>query len=143
MLRLLIPVVHHEGALKAARHAAFLFAERCVAGGELVEVLEPPEQGRMSAFHSPGALRLQQKRAMLSALKQTCAILDGARRCETVGCCDSGRTPTAMLHRSFARLGTLGLGCTRVDQMATVTRLRSAAGNTSHSGVPMAGSSER
>jgi nucleotide-binding universal stress UspA family protein len=79
MLRLLIPVVHHEGALKAARHAAFLFAERCVAGGELVEVLEPPEQGRMSAFHSPGALRLQQKRAMLSALNQTCAILDDAR----------------------------------------------------------------
>jgi enoyl-CoA hydratase/carnithine racemase len=80
MLRLLIPVVHHEGALKAARHAAFLLAERCVARGELVEVLEPPEQGRMSAFHSPGALRLQQKRAMLRALKQTCAILDDEAR---------------------------------------------------------------
>ena len=76
MLRLLIPV---EGALKAARHAAFLFAERCVAGGELVEDLEPPEQGRMSAFRFPGALRLPQKRATPSALNQACAILDDSR----------------------------------------------------------------
>jgi hypothetical protein len=33
MLRLPIPVVHHEGALNAARHAAFLFAKRRVAEG--------------------------------------------------------------------------------------------------------------
>lgn len=74
----MIPVVHREGALQAARHAAFLFAERCVSHVELVEVLEPLEQGRSTAFRSPAALRLQQKRTMLSALTQTCAILDDA-----------------------------------------------------------------
>jgi hypothetical protein len=78
MLRLLIPVVHQEGALRAARHAAFLFAERCVSEVEIVEVLEPIEQVRTSAFRSRGALRLKQKRAMLKALSQTCAILDDA-----------------------------------------------------------------
>lgn len=78
MLRLLIPVVHHDGALQAARHAAFLFAERCVSEVELVEVLEPAEQGRAAAFHSRHALRFRQELEMLSALTQTCAILDDA-----------------------------------------------------------------
>jgi hypothetical protein len=50
MLRLLIPVVHHEGALEAARHAAFLFVERSVAGAELTEVLEP--QSKAECPHS-------------------------------------------------------------------------------------------
>jgi hypothetical protein len=134
MLRLPIPVVHHEGALNAARHAAFLFAKRRVAEGGRWK--SSSCQGKAECRHSiPGASPLQQKRAMLSALKQTSAVLDGARRCETVGCCGSGRTPTKMLHRSFALLGALGLGYSRVDQMATVTRLGSAAGNASHSGV--------
>jgi nucleotide-binding universal stress UspA family protein len=44
----------------------------------LMEVLESPEQGHASAFHSRGSLRLQEKRAMLSALSQTRAILDDA-----------------------------------------------------------------
>ncbi len=78
MLRLLIPVIHHDGALQAARHAAFLFAERCVSEVELVEVLDPPDWGRASAFHARGALRLAEKRGMLSALTQTRAILDDA-----------------------------------------------------------------
>lgn len=78
MLRLLIPVVHHEGALQAARHAAFLFAERCVAEVELVEVLESPDQRRTTAFHFRSVLRRKQTHAMLSALKQTRAILDDA-----------------------------------------------------------------
>ncbi|MEA3112023.1 MAG: hypothetical protein QOG58_1822 [Caballeronia sp.] len=78
MLRVLIPVINKEGALQAARHAAFLFAEHCVSEVELIEVLEPPDQGRASAFHSRGALRSQEKRAMLSALSQTRAILDDA-----------------------------------------------------------------
>jgi len=78
MLRVLIPVINKEGALQAARHAAFLFAEHCVSEVELIEVLEPPDQGRVSAFHSRSALRLQEKRAMLSALSQTRAILDDA-----------------------------------------------------------------
>jgi nucleotide-binding universal stress UspA family protein len=78
MLRVLIPVINKDGALQAARHAVFLFAEHCVSEVELMEVLESPEQGHASAFHSRGALRLQEKRAMLSALSQTRAILDDA-----------------------------------------------------------------
>ncbi|HEY3599312.1 MAG TPA: universal stress protein [Paraburkholderia sp.] len=78
MLRLLIPVIHSDGALQAARHAAFLFAERCVAEVELVEVLEPLDWGRVSAFHGRGALDVAEKRGMLSALMQTRAILDDA-----------------------------------------------------------------
>jgi hypothetical protein len=68
MLRVLIPVINKEGALQAARHAAFLFAEHCVSEVELMEVLELPDQGRASAFHSRGVLRLQEKRAMLGFL---------------------------------------------------------------------------
>jgi nucleotide-binding universal stress UspA family protein len=78
MLRLLIPVIHHDGALQAARHAAFLFAERCVSDVELVEVLEAPAWARASAFHSRGPLALYEKRGVLSALTQTRAILDDA-----------------------------------------------------------------
>jgi nucleotide-binding universal stress UspA family protein len=76
MLRVLIPVINKDGAIQAARHAVFLFAEHCVSEVELVEVLEPLDQGRVSAFHSHGALRLQEQRAMASALSQTRAILD-------------------------------------------------------------------
>jgi len=78
MLRVLIPVITRDGALQAARHAVFLFAEHCVSEVELVEVLEPPDQGRASAFHSRNELRLQEKRAMLSALNKTRAVLDDA-----------------------------------------------------------------
>ncbi|SAL87174.1 UspA family protein [Caballeronia terrestris] len=78
MLRLLIPIVHQDGALQAARHAAFLFSERCVSEVELVEVLKPLKQCRTAAFHSRAALRLQQKLEMLSALTRTRAILDDA-----------------------------------------------------------------
>jgi nucleotide-binding universal stress UspA family protein len=78
MLRVLIPVIDKDGALQAARHAVFLFAEHCVSEVELVEVLEPPDQGRASAFHSRNLLRSQEKRAMLSALNKTRAVLDDA-----------------------------------------------------------------
>jgi nucleotide-binding universal stress UspA family protein len=71
-------VINKDGALQAARHAVFLFSEHCVSEVELMEVLESPEQGHASAFHSRGSLRLQEKRAMLSALSQTRAILDDA-----------------------------------------------------------------
>jgi nucleotide-binding universal stress UspA family protein len=78
MLRLLIPVIHHDGALQAARHAAFLYTERCVSEVEIVEVLEPLDWGRTSAFHSQGSLRLYEKREMMGALMNTRAILDDA-----------------------------------------------------------------
>ncbi|WP_306299785.1 universal stress protein [Caballeronia sordidicola] len=72
----MIPVISKDGAIQAARHAVFLFAEHCVSAVEIVEVLEPLDQGRVNAFHSHGAMRLQSKRAMLSALNETRAILD-------------------------------------------------------------------
>jgi hypothetical protein len=78
MLRVLIPVVNKNGALQAARHAAFLFAEHCVSEVELMEVLEPFDEGRAVAFHSLATLRLQEERVMLNALNQTRAILDDA-----------------------------------------------------------------
>jgi nucleotide-binding universal stress UspA family protein len=78
MLRLLIPVVDQKGALQAARYAAFLFLENCVSEVELLEVLEPVDEGRAAAFHSRGALRRHEKEMMLSALVRTRTILDDA-----------------------------------------------------------------
>jgi nucleotide-binding universal stress UspA family protein len=78
MLRLLIPVVEHGGALQAARHAAFLYAEHCVSEVEVLEVLAPAEQGRAAAFHSWSDLRKQEKWAMRDALAKTRSILDDA-----------------------------------------------------------------
>lgn len=78
MLRLLIPVLEHEGALLAARHAVLLYAAHCVSEVELLEVLDPIEQGRAAAFHSWSDLRRQQKRAMRDALAKTRSVLDDA-----------------------------------------------------------------
>ncbi len=78
MLRLLIPVVGHVAALQAARHAAFLFAERCISEVELLEVLDDLGEGRAAAFHSRSALRRRETRLMRDALAQTRAILDDA-----------------------------------------------------------------
>jgi len=39
VLKLLIPVLGARGATEAARHGAFLFAERCVSEVEIIEVL--------------------------------------------------------------------------------------------------------
>jgi nucleotide-binding universal stress UspA family protein len=78
MLRLLIPLVDNGGAPLAARHAAFLFSEHCVADVELLEVLAPIEYGRAAAFRSRRVLWRREKRATLSALAQTRAILDDA-----------------------------------------------------------------
>ncbi|ACC74971.1 universal stress protein [Paraburkholderia phymatum] len=78
MLKLLIPVLGREGALEAARHAAFLFAEKCVAQVELIEVLEEVGEGRAVAFQSRAALRRSEKLSMRDALTRTCAVLDDA-----------------------------------------------------------------
>lgn len=78
MLKLLIPVLGHKGAIEAARHGAFLFAERCVSEVEVVEVLDELAQGRVAAFHSRSALHRAEKARCLDALMQTRAILDEA-----------------------------------------------------------------
>lgn len=76
VLKLMIPVFCYGGAPEAARHAAFLFAERCVSEVELIEVLEDAEQGRAAAFHSRGDLRRRETRLMRDALMRTRSILD-------------------------------------------------------------------
>ncbi|SIT38605.1 Universal stress protein UspA-like protein [Paraburkholderia piptadeniae] len=78
MLKLLIPVLCEAGALEAARHAVFLFAEKCVAQVELIEVLDEVGEGRTVAFQSRAALRRREKLSMRDALARTCAILDDA-----------------------------------------------------------------
>lgn len=78
MLKLLIPVLGAKGATEAARHGALLFAERCVAEVEIVEVLDDVALSRAVAFHSPAALHRREKQAALDALMRTRAILDNA-----------------------------------------------------------------
>lgn len=74
----MIPILCRGGAPEAARHAAFLFAERCVSEVELLEVLDDANEGRAAAFHSRGSLRRREKQAMRDALMRTRAILDDA-----------------------------------------------------------------
>ncbi|WP_233886856.1 universal stress protein [Paraburkholderia flagellata] len=78
MLKLLIPVLGAKGATEAARHGAFLFAERCVSEVEIIEVLDDVAQGRAVAFHSPATLHRREKQGALDALMRTRAILDDA-----------------------------------------------------------------
>jgi nucleotide-binding universal stress UspA family protein len=78
VLKLLIPILDRHGALEAARHGAFLFAEHCVSDIELIEVLEPLGADRSSAFHSLAKLRRREAIEMRDALTRTCAILDDA-----------------------------------------------------------------
>lgn len=78
MLKLLIPVLGAKGATEAARHGAFLFAEKCVSEVEVIEVLDELAQGRVAAFHSRSDLHRSEKARSLDALMQTRAILDDA-----------------------------------------------------------------
>jgi nucleotide-binding universal stress UspA family protein len=78
VLKLLIPVIDRNGAPEAARHGAFLFAERCVSEVEIVEVLDEVGRDRSAAFHSMAGLRISEKQSMRDALLQTRAILDDA-----------------------------------------------------------------
>ncbi|MGF6777403.1 universal stress protein [Paraburkholderia sp. GAS334] len=78
MFRMLIPVLDHDGAAEAARFAAFMYLERCVTEVELLEILEPVDQGRAAAFHTRSSLARLEKRAMLKALVDARAILEEA-----------------------------------------------------------------
>jgi nucleotide-binding universal stress UspA family protein len=78
MIRMLIPVLDNGGAVEAARYAAFLFLERGVTEVELLEVLDPVDQGRAAAFHTRSALMRQEKHAMLKALIDARSILEEA-----------------------------------------------------------------
>jgi hypothetical protein len=79
MLRLLIPLIDKGGAPVAARHAAFLLRERCMAQVELLEVLPSLDYGRAAAFHSRARLLRRAQReqqALHDACLRTRAILD-------------------------------------------------------------------
>jgi len=78
MIRMLIPVLDHGGAIEAARYAAFMFLERGVTEVELLEVLEPVDQGRAAAFHTRSSLVRMEKHAMLKALIDARTILEEA-----------------------------------------------------------------
>jgi nucleotide-binding universal stress UspA family protein len=78
MIRMLIPVLDHGGAVEAARYAAFMFLEHGVTEVELLEVLEPVAQGRAVAFHTRSSLLRHEKHAMLKALIDARTILEEA-----------------------------------------------------------------
>lgn len=79
MLKLLIPIVDEHGALEAARHGAFLFAEQCVSEVEVVEVIDDLEYDRTSAFWSITMRSLLDDDPVDNALSRTRAILDDAK----------------------------------------------------------------
>ncbi|WP_233887322.1 hypothetical protein [Paraburkholderia flagellata] len=70
VLKLLIPVFDHHGAAEAARHSAFLFAERGMVEVEVVETTH-----RAGSDHAARTRRRRRTRDMLDA---TCAILKDA-----------------------------------------------------------------
>lgn len=78
MIRMLIPILDHDGAIEAARYAAFMFLEHGVTEVELLEVLEPVGQGRTAAFHSRSSMVRHEKQLMLKALIDVRTILEEA-----------------------------------------------------------------
>ncbi|MGA7776408.1 MAG: universal stress protein [Paraburkholderia sp.] len=78
MIRMLIPVLDNGGAVEAARFAAFMFLERGITEVELLEVLDPVDQGRAAAFHTRSSLVRHEKRSMLKALIDARTILEEA-----------------------------------------------------------------
>lgn len=79
VLKLLIPIFDEHGALEAARHGAFLFAEHCVSEVELVEVVDDIEYDRTTAFWTIAIRRMQDEAPIRNALNETRAILDDAK----------------------------------------------------------------
>ena len=108
MLKLLIPIFDERGALEAARHGAFLFAEHCVSEIEVVEVLDDVEYDRTTAFWTI-VMRSLQEDAVRNALNQTRAILDDARvpYTWTQAFGDPARTIAAYANRSCADIVVL------------------------------------
>lgn len=78
MLRLLIPIISARGAIEAARHAVFLFGENRSLQIELLEILAPPDQGHVAAFHSAEEQCSERLQAMSNAVSSTQAVLEHA-----------------------------------------------------------------
>ncbi|MDC6177466.1 universal stress protein [Ralstonia solanacearum] len=78
MLKLLVPVNGSRHALDAVRHAAFLYRDRCASGIVLLNVQEPIEGGRASAYHRLETLRQLEEQSGEDALRLARRILDDA-----------------------------------------------------------------
>ncbi len=78
MLRLLIPIISIHGAVGAARHAAFLSGKHRGLQVELLEVLEPPDQCRVVAFHSIAEQCSELLEEMSGGVRGTQAVLENA-----------------------------------------------------------------
>lgn len=78
MLKLLVPVDDSEQALRAVRHAAFLFKDHCVSQVVLLNVQPALEHGRVCAYRSQDALRRIEEERGAAALRPACRILDEA-----------------------------------------------------------------
>jgi hypothetical protein len=78
VLKLLIPVVDQHGAAEAARHSAFLFAERGMVEVEIVETVEDARADRSTRFWSSAELRARRRQRLRDTLTATCAILEDA-----------------------------------------------------------------
>jgi PTS system nitrogen regulatory IIA component len=78
MLKVLVPVDDSEQALRAVRHAAFMFKDRRVSQVVLLNVQAPLEQGRACAYRSLDALRKLEEEHGKAALRPACNILDDA-----------------------------------------------------------------
>lgn len=78
MLKLLIPVLGNQGATEAARHSAFMYAERCVSEIEIIEVLDDAAGSRSVAFHSLNVLHRREMQAAQDALMRTREVLEDA-----------------------------------------------------------------
>ena len=78
MLKLLVPVNGSRHALDAVRHAAFLYRDRCASNIVLLNVQEPIEGGRASAYHRLETLRKLEEQSGEEALRQARSILDDA-----------------------------------------------------------------
>lgn len=77
VLKLLIPVVDWHGAAEAARHSAFLFAERGMVEVEIVETVQDARDDRSARFWPAAELRARKQR-LRDTLSATCAILEDA-----------------------------------------------------------------
>jgi hypothetical protein len=78
VLKLLIPVIDRHGAAEAARHSAFLFAERGMVEVEIVETVQAASTDRSTRFWSSADLRARRRQRLRDTLSATCAILEDA-----------------------------------------------------------------
>ncbi|WP_086384098.1 universal stress protein [Caballeronia sordidicola] len=78
MVRLLIPIIDVCVVTEAVRHAKVLSRNTHEITVELLEILPPPDQGRVVAFHSVADQRQEDLRAREDAVWSARSMLDQA-----------------------------------------------------------------